>query len=58
MRRESLSKIRLSEDEKQKMCEEIAAFYLDEYDEEMKNWYGRQQENMESDFYMLYKDVR
>lgn len=84
MRRESLTGIKLNDDEKKKMCNEIAAFYLDERDEEIgiiaqqrildmfmenlapviynkaldeaKNWHRQQMENLESDYYMLYKE--
>lgn len=87
MERQSLNQlIRLSNDEKKRMMEEIKAFYLDERDEEIgiieqqqilelfleylapavynkglddaMSWYKKQQENLESDFYMLYKEQR
>lgn len=35
MKRESLTGIKLNDDEKKKMCNEIAAFYLDERDEKI-----------------------
>ncbi|MBS6196615.1 MAG: DUF2164 family protein [Clostridiales bacterium] len=86
MKRESFREIRLSDEDRQRMYEEIAAFYLDEYEEKIgiikqsqifdlfmermapviynkalddaRMWYGRQQENLEADFYEMYKDVR
>lgn len=76
--------IQLSDEQKKAIMEEIAAFYLDERDEEIGmieqsqlldlfleqlapivynkalddaiGWYKRQQENIESDYYLLYKD--
>lgn len=86
MGRDSLNGIKLSDDEKRALREEIVAFYLDERDEEIgmieqeqvmelflehlapivynnalddaKRWFGRQMENVESDYYMLYKEQR
>lgn len=83
MRRKSVSAVPLTEVQKKRIREEIAAFYLDVrgteigiieqeqllelfaetlapiiYDkalDDIKQWYLRQQENMESDYYMLYK---
>ena len=84
MRRAPIEKIKLSDNEKKKITEEIIRFYRDVCDEEIgvikqqqllelfldelapvvynkalddaKRWYADQQSNMESDFYMLYKD--
>lgn len=84
MKREAFTAFRLSEDEKKQICEEIAAFYLDERGEEIgiigqqqildffmenlapaiynkalddaRNWYRGQQDNLEADYYMLYKE--
>lgn len=83
MRRKSMSAVALTEVQKKRIREEIAAFYLDVrgkevgiieqeqlldlfadtlapiiYDkalDDIKQWYLRQQENMESDYYLLYK---
>lgn len=83
MRRKSVSAVPLTEVQKKRIREEIAAFYLDVrgteigmieqeqllelfaetlapiiYDkalDDIKQWYLRQQENMESDYYLLYK---
>ena len=83
MKRKTILNIKLSDEEKKKICEEIAAFYLEERDEEIgiiaqqqilelfmeslapiiynralddvKVWYSRQQDNLDSDYYMLYK---
>lgn len=85
MSREAFTAFKLSEDEKKRLCEEIAAFYLDERDEEIgilgqqqildffmsnlapaiynkalddaKDWHRQQLDNMETDYYMLYKEV-
>lgn len=85
MRRKHLSAVTLTDSQKRKIREEIAAFYLDVRGEEMgiieqeqivdlftetlapivydkalddvKQWYSRQQENMESDYYLLYKKI-
>ena len=76
----------LSEEEKNKMKEEIVAFYMDVRGEEIGiiekeqmmdlfleqlapiiynkalddigKWYKNQQDNLESDFYSLYKEIR
>lgn len=86
MRRNMLSGIKLSEEQKKKIKEEITAFYLDVRGEEIgiieqqqmielfmehiapivynkalddvKNWHRMQLDNMESDYYLLYKDER
>lgn len=82
-RRERLSKISLTDQEKKWISDEIKAFYLDErgedigiieqqqlmdlfveklgpviYDKGLDDaikWYRRQMENLESDYYLLYK---
>lgn len=84
MNRNMLSAIKLNEDQKKKIKEEITAFYLDVRGEEIglieqqqildlfmehmapivynkalddvKNWHRTQLDNMESDYYLLYKD--
>ncbi|MEZ3433545.1 MAG: DUF2164 domain-containing protein [Lachnospiraceae bacterium] len=76
--------MKLSEDQKKKLLEEIKAFYLDERGEEIgmieqmqlldlfeqklapviynkalddaKAWYSQMMDNLESDFYVLYKN--
>ncbi len=83
-KRERLLQIKLSEDQKKKLLEEIKAFYLDERGEEIgmieqmqlldlfeqklapviynkalddaKAWYSQMMDNLESDFYVLYKN--
>lgn len=83
-RRESLSQIKLSDTQKEKLNAEIKAFYLDERGEEIgmieqiqlldlfeqrlapviynkalddaKRWYGQMLDNLESDYYALYKN--
>ena len=83
-RRQSLSQIKLSDVQKEKLKDEIKAFYLDVRGEEIgmieqiqlldlfeeklapviynraledaKRWFGQAMENVESDFYGLYKD--
>lgn len=85
MRRDSMSTVQLTEEQKKKLKEEIAAFYLDERGEEIgmieqiqltdlfleslapivynkalddvRNWQQRYWENMESDYYSLYKNI-
>lgn len=84
MNRNMFSAIKLSEEQKKKLKEEITAFYLDVRGEEIgiieqqqiielfmehmapiiynkalddvRNWHRTQLDNMESDYYMLYKD--
>lgn len=86
MKRQSVNGIKLSDEDKRKIKEEIIAFYLDEREEELgmieqeqmmelfmehlapivynkaledaKRWFQMQQENLESDYYMLYKEER
>lgn len=86
MRRNMLSEIKLNEEQKKKIKEEITAFYLDVRGEEIgiieqqqmiellmehvapivynkalddvKNWHRMQLDNMESDYYLLYKEER
>lgn len=83
-KRESLSKIKLSDLQKEKLNAEIKAFYLDERGEEIgmieqmqlidlfeeklapiiynralddaKKWFSQMLENLDSDYYMLYKN--
>lgn len=83
-KRESLSKIKLSDSQKEKLNAEIKAFYLDERGEEIgmieqmqlldlfedkmapiiydralddaKRWFMQMLENLESDYYTLYKN--
>ncbi len=83
-RRESLSQIKLSDTQKEKLNAEIKAFYLDELGEEIglieqmqllalfeqkmapiiynralddaKRWFTQMMDNMDSDFYTLYKE--
>ena len=83
-KRELLSQIKLSEKQKEKLNEEIKAFYLDERGEEIgiieqmqilelfekkrapviynralddaRRWYTGMMDNLESDYYTLYKD--
>ena len=83
-RREPLSQSKLSDKQKEKLNEEIKAFYLDERGEEIgiieqlqllelfekklapviynkalddiRRWYGGMMDNLESDYYTLYKD--
>ncbi len=83
-RRESLSQIKLSDTQKEKLNAEIKAFYLDERGEEIglieqmqllalfeqkmapiiynralddaKRWFTQMMDNMDSDFYTLYKE--
>lgn len=82
-RRERLSKIPLTDQEKKWISDEIKAFYLDKRGEDIgiieqqqlldlfveqlgpllydkglddaRKWYQRQMENLESDYYLLYK---
>lgn len=84
MKRGMLSTIKLSEEQKKRIKEEITAFYLDVRGEEIgiieqqqmielfmehvapiiynkalddvRNWHRMQLDNMESDYYLLYKD--
>lgn len=84
MRRNTLSAIKLNEEELKKMKDEITAFYFDVRGEEIdiieqqqvlelfmehmapiiydkalddaKRWHRNQLDNMESDYYMLYKE--
>lgn len=84
MSRNMFSAIKLNEEQKKKMKEEITAFYLDARGEEIgiieqqqilelfmehmapiiynkalddvKNWHRTQLDNMESDYYLLYKE--
>lgn len=83
-KRESLSQIKLSDSQKEKLNDEIKAFYLDEFGEEIgiikqmhllelfeqklapiiynralddaKKWYARMMDNLDSDYYALYKN--
>lgn len=83
-KRESLSKIKLSDSQKEKLNAEIKAFYLDERGEEIgmieqmqlldlfedkmapiiydralddaKRWFMQMLENLDSDYYTLYKN--
>ena len=83
-KRENLSQIKLSDSQREKLMDEIKAFYLDERDEEIgiiaqmqileffeeklapiiynralddaKQWFGRMIDNLESDYYTLYKN--
>ncbi len=83
-RRESLSQIKLSDTQKEKLNAEIKAFYLDERGEviglieqmqllalfeqkmapiiynraldDAKRWFTQMMDNMDSDFYTLYKE--
>ncbi|WP_289291972.1 DUF2164 family protein [Sporofaciens musculi] len=85
-RRQSLSQIKLSDVQKEKLKDEIKAFYLDVRGEEIgmieqmqllelfeeklapiiynkalddgKRWFGQMMENVESDYYTLYKEER
>jgi uncharacterized protein (DUF2164 family) len=82
-KRERISPIKLSDSQREKLKEEIAAFYLDMRGEEIgmieqiqlmelfeermapivynralddaKRWFGQAMENVESDYYGLYK---
>jgi len=82
--RASVAKVHFSEREKQKLKEEIAAYYLETRDEEIgiieqqqlldlftdilaplaydralddaKIWYQKQQENLDSDYFLLYRN--
>ena len=84
-KRTGLQQISLSEEQKEKLREEIRAFYLDERGEEIgiieqiqlldlfteklapviynkalddaRKWYAQMMENMESDYYALYKQL-
>ena len=84
--RQSLSQIKLSDVQKEKLKDEIKAFYLDVRGEEIgmieqmqllelfeeklapiiynkalddgKRWFGQMMENVESDYYTLYKEER
>ncbi len=83
-RREHLPQIKLSDSQREKLNEEIKAFYLDERGEEIgmieqmqllelfeqkmapivynkalddaRVWYGRMMDNVEADYYALYKN--
>ena len=83
-RREHLPQIKLSDSQREKLNEEIKAFYLDERGEEIgmieqmqllelfeqkmapivynkaldeaRVWYGRIMDNVEADYYALYKN--
>lgn len=83
-KRKSLSQIKLSDAQKEKLNAEIKAFYLDERGEEIglieqmqllelferkmapviynralddaKRWFAQMMDNMDSDFYTLYKE--
>jgi uncharacterized protein (DUF2164 family) len=85
-KRQSLSQIKLSDSQKEKLKEEIRAFYLDVRGEEIgmieqmqllelfeqrlapiiynkalddaKKWFGQMMDNIDSDYYMLYKGER
>ena len=85
-RRQSLSQIKLSDVQKEKLKDEIKAFYFDVRGEEIgmieqmqllelfeekvapiiynkalddgKRWFGQMMENVESDYYTLYKEER
>ena len=84
MNRQPLNIIQLDDDKKKKIKEEIAAFYMDVFNEEIgiikqqqlldlfvenlapviynkalddaKAWYSQQQSNLDSDYYMLYRE--
>lgn len=84
MRRNSLASIKLNEEQKKKIKEEITAFYLDVRGEKIgiieqrqmlelfmehlapivynkalddaRNWHRVQLDNMEADYYLLYKE--
>ena len=84
-KRQSLSQIKLSDSQKEKLKEEIRAFYLDVRGEEIgmieqmqilelfeqrlapiiynkalddaKKWFGQMMDNIDSDFYALYKEL-
>ncbi len=83
-KRQSISQIKLSDVQKEKLNDEIKAFYLDVRGEEIgmieqmqllelfeeklapiiynkalddaKRWFGQMMENLESDYYTLYKE--
>ena len=83
-RRQSLSQIKLSDVQKEKLKDEIKSFYLDVRGEEIgmieqmqllelfeeklapiiynkalddgKRWFGQMMENLDSDYYTLYKN--
>ena len=83
-KREPLSQIKLSDKQKEKLNDEIMAFYLDERGEEIgiieqmqilelfekklapiiynkalgdaRGWFSRMMDNLESDYYSLYKE--
>lgn len=83
-KRQSLSQIRLSDLQKEKLNDEIKAFYLDVRGEEIgmieqmqilelfeqkmapiiynkalddaKKWFGQMMDNLDSDYYALYKE--
>ena len=83
-KRQPLSQIKLSDAQKEKLNEEIKAFYLDVRGEEIgmieqmqmlelfeqnmapiiynkalddaKRWFGQMMDNMDSDYYTLYKE--
>lgn len=85
-KKQSLSQIKLSDSQKEKLKEEIRAFYLDVRGEEIgmieqmqllelfeqrlapiiynkalddaKKWFGQMMDNIDSDYYMLYKGER
>lgn len=84
-KRQSLTQIKLSDSQKEKLNEEIRAFYLDVRGEEIgmieqmqilelfeqrlapviynkalddaKKWFGQMMDNIDSDFYALYKEL-
>ncbi len=84
-KRRPLSQIKLSDSQKEKLNEEIRAFYLDVRGEEIgmieqmqilelfeqrlapiiynkalddaKKWFGQMMDNIDSDFYALYKEL-
>ncbi len=80
-KRNSLSQIKLSDAQREKLNEEIRAFYLDERGEEIgmieqiqleeklapviynralddaRRWHAQAMENLESDYYALYKNL-
>lgn len=84
-KRQTLSQIKLSDSQKEKLNEEIRTFYLDIRGEEIgmieqmqilelfeqrlapivynkalddaKKWFGQMMDNIDSDFYALYKEL-
>lgn len=83
-KRESLSRVKLTDTQREKLKEELKAFYLDERGEEInlieqmqllnlfeekmapiiynralddaKKWFSQMMDNLDSDYYTLYKD--